>query len=84
VKLPRFALAIKKRIGDLLIDEAAGRRVGVALGLKVSGLLGVMLEAKQRGHLAIVSPLLDRLHADARFYISEELRKSIVKSAQEL
>jgi predicted nucleic acid-binding protein len=32
----------------LLIDEAAGRRIAIRLGLKVTGVVGVLIEARRR------------------------------------
>jgi hypothetical protein len=64
-------------IRHVLIDEAAGRRAALALGLLPSGLLGLLVEAKKRALLPAVLPLLDRLRDDARFYLGEDLRHRI-------
>lgn len=42
------------------MDELAGRTTAVALGLKPIGLLGILLEAKERGLISALTPLLDR------------------------
>jgi uncharacterized protein len=66
----------------LLIDEAAGRRVAVRLGLKVTGVVGVLVEARRRGEIRQLHPHLVRLRA-AGFWLSDELVASALKLAAE-
>jgi len=54
-----LALAIELRTDLILIDELAGRNAAKREGLGVIGVLGVLLDAKHRGFLESVSPLLD-------------------------
>jgi uncharacterized protein len=42
-----IALALEKRADLILLDERLGRQVAMALGLRVTGLLGVLAEAKR-------------------------------------
>lgn len=57
---------------ELLIDELLGRRAAEQEGLRVVGVVGVMIRAKQRGHLdAVVSHLL-RLRDEQGFFVSEK------------
>ena len=49
-----IALAIEIQADLLLLDERRGRVVAKELGLAVTGLLGVLLVAKQQGHLVAV------------------------------
>lgn len=67
----------------VLIDEEAGRRVAVSLGLATFGLLGVLLRAKQAGHLPAIAPVLDALASQARFHLGTELRQIVLRSAGE-
>ena len=41
-----LALALERGIADVLIDEIYGRAIAHSLGLRVSGLLGVLIEAR--------------------------------------
>ena len=66
-----------------MIDEQAGRAAAVSLGLRVSGLLGVLIAAKRRGLLERVEPLLDRLISGARFWMDDALRMRVLKLAGE-
>ena len=48
----------------LLIDELRGRAAAVQLGLRVKGTLGVLLEAKARGLIPLLAPVLERLRRE--------------------
>lgn len=42
----------------LLIDDAAGRKAALKVGIQVIGMVGVLLRAKQVGYIEQVSPIL--------------------------
>lgn len=69
-----ITLASEVSGGLLIMDDAEGRRVARGLGLHVTGLLGVLIEAKARGAVSAVGPLLDQLMAEG-LWLSEEMRK---------
>lgn len=79
------ALALALELGaDLtLIDERRGRLVAQRLGLRFIGLLGVVLDAKRRGYLLAVRPILDELTATAGFWIHDDLRREVLLAAGE-
>jgi predicted nucleic acid-binding protein len=79
-----LALALERDIRDVLIDEKAARTAAVALGLRVSGLLGVLIEAKRRGLIESIGPLLHALSNDAKVWIDPSLRQRILRIAGEL
>ncbi|MEO8351111.1 MAG: DUF3368 domain-containing protein [Chthoniobacteraceae bacterium] len=78
-----LALALERGIADVLIDEQSGRSAALALGLNVSGLLAVLIEAKQRGLIPELRPLLDDLILGARFWIGADLRQRVLRRAGE-
>lgn len=78
-----LALAEQRTAEALLIDELAGRRVATAMGLRAVGTLAVLLEAKQRGLVHEIIPLIDRLEAEFGFFMSQALRAHIVREAGE-
>lgn len=67
----------------MLIDERAARRVAEELGLRVSGLLGVLLAAKRRRLIPALAPLIDQLQSRARFWIDPALRAQLLANAGE-
>jgi predicted nucleic acid-binding protein len=66
-------LAKELRADLLLIDERKGRRLAVAEGVRVIGLLGVVVLAKRRGFVSSARALVGALREKAGFYLSAEL-----------
>lgn len=48
-----------------------------AWALRVTGLVGVLIEARERGLLADAESVLEALHQRAGFWLSEELRRMV-------
>jgi predicted nucleic acid-binding protein len=67
----------------LLIDERTGRDVAKRLGLRRTGLVGVLLDAKNRGLLDSVAEDLDRLVAQTTFRIHPTVRTEALRLANE-
>ena len=61
----------------VLMDERLGRSAARNLGLKVVGLVGVLIEARERGLISDANELIDQLHRQAGFWISADLRKLV-------
>jgi hypothetical protein len=78
-----IALAIELKADELLIDERLGRREATRLGVPITGVLGVLLIAKQRGLIAAVKPVMDELIAQAVFRVSGQLYADILQAAGE-
>ena len=76
--------ATKERQADLLlVDERQGRRIAMLLGLKVTGLLGVLTEAKRAGFISAAKPILDQLMSHARFWIGDNLYREFLSALNE-
>lgn len=66
----------------LLLDERRGRSVAGRFGLRVVGLLGVLIDAKQLGLIPEIKPLLDGLIYFG-FRIGQELYERVLQAAGE-
>lgn len=66
----------------VVLDDALARRVAEALGLKLTGTLGILLDAKRAGYIAAVGPLLDQLD-ELRFRVSRQTRRAVLELAGE-
>lgn len=73
-----IALAIDLQADWTLLDERDGRKVAKSLGLKVTGVLGILLRAKQKGELFSVSEVINALVATAGFRIAPDLLAKII------
>jgi len=67
-----IALAKEMHADFLLLDEALGRAAAEHVGVKTTGLLGVLLEAKRRGALADAYELASAMKAQG-WWVSEAL-----------
>ena len=68
----------------LLMDELEGRRVALREGVPFIGLLGVLVRAKQTGHIASVRKLVAELETVADFRLSNEVKAIAFRNAGEL
>jgi predicted nucleic acid-binding protein len=79
----RSALALAAIRGLLVIlDYALARRHAALLGLRCTGTLGILIQAKRKGHLPAVRPVLDRLES-LRFRLDAVTRASALDLAGE-
>ena len=78
-----IALAIEQENYLLIIDDIKGRKFAEQLGLKITGTLGVLIEAKLSGHLESIKPLLEKIKS-TNFRPTAELEKKALEKAGEL
>jgi predicted nucleic acid-binding protein len=75
----REAIALAKVQGAvLLVDEREARREALRQGITILGSLTILREAKTRGIIPRVTPILDELIA-ASLYISEALSEAFLR-----
>lgn len=78
-----IACAIEYRSDWLLIDERRGRIIARQFGLRVLGLLGVLLQAKREGLIGAVAPILPQLTHTAGFWMDQALQRRVLIAADE-
>jgi predicted nucleic acid-binding protein len=77
-----IALALETPECSIILDERKGRNLALALGLVVTGTLGVIVKAKHSGLLDSVEPWLARFQ-DAGFRYSPEVEEAVLRAAGE-
>lgn len=66
-----------------MLDEQMGRLAARDFGLRVMGVVGLLLRAKELGLVDQVRPLLDGLRQKAGFYLSEPVYDHALEVAGE-
>lgn len=62
----------------LLLDDLKARKLAAKLGFRISGTLGVIGKARDRGLIASVGPYIDKLQG-TDFYIAKQLLDAFLK-----
>lgn len=79
-----IALALELESDLVLLDEKEGRHAAQRMGLRVVGVVGILLEAKKKGFLSHVRPCLESLRVKAGFYLSQEFYQYALTLAEEV
>jgi len=67
----------------LLIDEKKGREEAEQSGLTYIGLVGALIEAKQRGVIPLLRPLLGQFVTEAGFRLAPALQVAVLHAVNE-
>jgi predicted nucleic acid-binding protein len=78
-----LALALERNDAIVILDDALARRHAEVLGLRLTGTLGVLLDAKRAGLVPAVTPLVDELQR-LGFRLSRDTRNAFLRLAGEL
>ena len=78
------AIALALELDDtlLIVDDLKGRKEAQRLGLKITGLMGVLLKCKQENIISEVKPILIAIK-EASFRISEKIELFVLQQAGE-
>ena len=79
-----IALAVELKADRLLIDERLGRSAALRLGLKITGVLGILVAAKRNNLIQEVKPVLDILIDQVGFWIDKQLYTEVLLAVDEL
>lgn len=78
-----IALAVELNADRLLMDERLGRAAAMRAGLKVTGVLGILIAAKRNNLIQEVKPLLDALIEQVGFWIDARLYAEVLQAVGE-
>ncbi len=78
-----IALAVESDTELLLIDEHKGRIIVKRMKLNIVGVIGVLSEARQKGIIPELRPVLDALIVNAGFRVSRKLYDRAIETAGE-
>ncbi len=78
-----IVLASELEADSILLDEKEGRNIARRANLKPLGVIGVLLEAKNKNFIKVISPYLDSLRQIAGFRIGDPLYRYALKLADE-
>ncbi|MFO7800043.1 DUF3368 domain-containing protein [Rhodohalobacter sp.] len=77
-----IAFALEHEGSLLIIDEIKGRKAAKEMGIPVTGSLGVLIAAKNTGHLKAVKPIIEKIQK-TNFRISENLIERVLDKVNE-
>ena len=77
-----IAFAIEQEDCLLIIDDLKGRKYAEQLGIKITGTLGLIIDAKLSGYITSVKPILDKIK-QTDFRLSEDLEKRTLEKSKE-
>lgn len=77
-----IALGVELGVQQMLLDDLPARKLARDLGLRVVGVLGVLLAAKRQGLVALVRPELEKL-LKTSFFLSPQLVEELLREAGE-
>lgn len=79
-----IALAIELAADLIIIDDRRGRIAAARRGIPLTGVVGILLEARTRGLIGPVGPVLDELQTRAGFRLGESVRRQALEAAGEI
>ncbi|MCI0450014.1 MAG: DUF3368 domain-containing protein [Chlorobi bacterium] len=77
-----ITLAIETPNSTLILDDYKARIIATQLGLEITGTLGVIVKAKNKGIIKSIKPYLEKLKS-TNFRLSEELENEALNEAGE-
>jgi predicted nucleic acid-binding protein len=78
-----IVLALEFKPDLLLLDERKGRQVASNLGIKFTGILGILIEAKNKKLINAIKPIMDDLIKQVGFRVSSKLYQRVLQIANE-
>ena len=79
-----LALALERSADLTLLDDGDARRRATEAGLRISGVLGILLRAKRNGQVPSLREEIRRLRKEARFFVARPLERELIAAAGEV
>ena len=79
-----IALALEQRADLVLLDDGDARRLASEIGLRIIGVLGILLRARQQERVASLREEIRRLREEARFFVAPSLEAELLVAAGEM
>ena len=83
-ELAAISLSLERKAQWLIVDDGDARKAAKALGLRIIGLLGMMVWAKKQGHLERVGPAIDEVRQRTGFRLSAEVVEQVLSDLGEI
>lgn len=74
-----IALAVERNSDLLLVDERRARRNALRLGVRVIGVLGILIEAKNTGLVREIRSIIDNLVSEAGFRVAPRIVDQVLR-----
>ena len=78
-----IALALEQHADIVLLDDGDARRHAAEIGLHFTGVLGILLRARQQGAFSSLREEIRRLREEARFFVTPRLEVELLAAAGE-
>lgn len=78
-----IVLALEEQAKYLIIDEYKGRLIADSYGIKIVGILGVLIQAKKKKIILKIKPHIDQL-VEIGFRLDKKLIEKVLKGLGEL
>lgn len=79
-----IALALEFKAKWVLLDEREARKVAKNLGLRVTGVLGIMLRASRQGRFPSLRSEIEMLRDKAGFHIADQLLYELLEASRKV
>lgn len=79
-----IALAVQLSAELLLVDERKARQIALGLGIRITGVLGILAEAKQRGLIPSVKVVADQMMEAIDFRLAHGVSEQVLRALGEI
>ncbi len=73
-----IVLALEVQPDVLILDEAEARRIAGLYGLPITGIIGLLIQAKHEGQISSLEEEMDRLREQGNFWIQDALYRRVL------